>query len=254
MKFQIFIPTLGRINNQKTLAVIPKEYLKNTYLVVDYCERNKHDYPRVLVCPKKLKGIAAKRAFIMKKAESRYIFVIDDDLEFAYRKTVDNVKLFPCKAKQMKRMFKLLYKWMKKDKIANVGVSFRSGNNHVLKEYIEVGRQTTLHGFDLKQIKENDIKYCKKLQFFEDYDFLLQMLEKGMKNRISYMYTYNQGSNTPGGCREQRTADTQAKAAKKLKKRHHDFVTLVTRKSRSTWKGLEERTDVRIQWKKAFNQ
>jgi len=45
--------------------------------------------------------------------------------------------------------------------------------------------------------------------------------------------------------------EAQDRAARALKERFPDFVTLVKKKTKTAWEG-QERTDVIIQWKKAY--
>jgi hypothetical protein len=66
-------------------------------------------------------------------------------------------------------------------------------------------------------------------------------------------WAWNQrGSGAVGGCSGYRNNEVQTEAANELHRLFPDFVTVVTKKSKSSWQGMEERTDVRIQWKKAF--
>jgi hypothetical protein len=94
-----------------------------------------------------------------------------------------------------------------------------------------------------------------RLKVMEDFDFTLTLLENGGRNAVTLDYVWNQtGSNQPGGCSDYRTAEVQAKAAKELAKLHPGVVKVVEKEviGKTSWGGMKTRTDVRIQWRKAY--
>jgi hypothetical protein len=94
-----------------------------------------------------------------------------------------------------------------------------------------------------------------RIPVMEDFDLTLQLLRKGYPNRVSYQYVWNQrGSGAEGGCSSYRTAEMQTNAALKLKELHPDFVSLVTKTAGTVWKDMEERSDVTVQWQKAYEE
>ena len=54
-----------------------------------------------------------------------------------------------------------------------------------------------------------------------------------------------------GGCSTYRTMELQGAAAEKLAAKHHPFVKVVIKKTKTAWGGAE-RKDVIVQWKKAY--
>ena len=65
-------------------------------------------------------------------------------------------------------------------------------------------------------------------------------------------WVHNQGgSGSAGGCSTYRTPEIQAEAAHKLHEHHRPFVKVVKKTTKTAWGG-GERTDVIVQWKKAY--
>jgi len=93
-----------------------------------------------------------------------------------------------------------------------------------------------------------------RVTVMEDFDVQLQLMKLGYAS-----VTYNKivqdqrASQLPGGCSTYRTIETQAQAANKLAALHPDCVEVVERTVQTGWnKGV--RTDVRINWRKAFKK
>jgi hypothetical protein len=90
----------------------------------------------------------------------------------------------------------------------------------------------------------------------EDFDLTLQLLRLGKPNRVFFEYCWNQrDSGATGGCSKYRTPEMQSDAAHRLAEMHQGFVKLVTKKSKDTstsWKGMKERVDVIVSWRKAL--
>ncbi len=252
----IMIPTLGRVNKQQTLEVLSPTLKDRTILVVDEHELDEYemehfDTCQVLHIPENIKGISKKRQWCVDNCETKYLFMIDDDLVFCNRKELD-IKLERSDHSKIETMFKELIKWMESDNKVMVGISARQGNNHVEQEYKDNTRQTAFHGIDVERFKNEGLRFDTS-ELMEDFNLLLTMFTRGISNRVSYEYCWNQlGSGAQGGCSGYRTNDLQRECALALKERFPDFVSVVEKKSKTGWKGMETRTDVRIQWKKAF--
>jgi hypothetical protein len=88
----------------------------------------------------------------------------------------------------------------------------------------------------------------------DDFDLTLQLLRLGFQNRVSNEFCHSQVSHTPGGCSIYRTSAMQTESAHRLARYHPGFVRVVTRRCderSSAWKGMKERHEVVVQWKKA---
>jgi hypothetical protein len=86
LKFdRIYIPTLGRTNNQITYDGLPDFVKDITYLVIQPHEKKLHKDKKVLVLPKSVKGINNTRKWIYEKAKNTIWGMFDDDLVFQKR-------------------------------------------------------------------------------------------------------------------------------------------------------------------------
>jgi hypothetical protein len=137
------------------------------------------------------------------------------------------------------------------DNFTLVGVSHRNGNNHVEEDVMQFcERQTNIHGTRPMEIKRLGIR-IDDVVCQQDFHLTLSLLEKGHQNVVLYKWAQSDlPPGTPGGCALYRTAEVQEQSALKLHELHPNFVTVV--KKTTAWKGLTERTDVRIAWKKAY--
>lgn len=259
MDLQIFIPTLGRIDRQATLANIPNKLLPITWLVVDSEEfqefdRKFDDHINIMTCPHK--GIAKVRKFIMERATSRHVMFMSDDLRFYHRGKLSESgeyhHLEDNSDKQTCAMVELLYRWLESG-FAHVGVSPRQFNRHCPKTFKDVDRMHDLYAYDKHVFLAQEIKW-DRVAVMEDMDVTLQLLTLGFPNRVSYQYVWNQyGSNAKGGCSTYRTYEVQAAAAEKMERLWPDFVTVVERKVKG-WGPMNIRKDIRVQWKKAYKE
>ena len=89
---KIYIPTLGRVDNQRTYESLPDFVAMMTYLVIQPQELTdiKKNYPNanLVVLPEEVKGIAKTREYIVGLGNDTLYGMLDDDLEFA-RRNVD---------------------------------------------------------------------------------------------------------------------------------------------------------------------
>lgn len=255
----IVIPSCGRADPAKQVTL---RYLNEAgfdpYLVVPSKEVKQYEQMRdafdgfrfsVLGCPES--GIGKTRAWILRQwhRNGENVMMLDDDMYFYRRPHMDSPKLKRAKPKHVQWMVERVEELL--EDYPMVGVSARQGNNHVDKEFVTCARAMNVYAFDVSTV----LKHCTlgRVDVMEDFDITLQLLEQGFANAVLYKYCWNQvGSNASGGCSEYRTGEVQAKAARKLKKLHPEFVTVVEKKAKSTWKGMETRTDVRIAWQKAY--
>ena len=128
---KIYIPTLGRVDNQITIKSIPDELLEKTYLVCSEEEAPllKKIHDNLIICPSqnKKEGIGKVRQYIIDKSEEPNLLFLDDDLIFLKRennskklKTIENTE------------FIKLYNWFIQklnEGYPMVGLSARQGNH-----------------------------------------------------------------------------------------------------------------------------
>lgn len=251
----IAIPTYQR-ERVVTYKHIPDQYLPRTFLA---CPSNEaKDWTgagyNVWSVPRAIKGISKTRAWLLKNCPTRFLMMLDDDMDFCYRTTMKSPKLETLDpstirgSSLMTQMIQQLMAWLT-DGFVHVGISARQGNNTQDSEYVDATRMMNAYGYDTDTLAKLPVK-LGRMEVMEDFDLTLQLLRLGYANRVTYRWCWNQrGSNAKGGCSEYRTAEMQAKAAHTLAKLHHPYVKIVERKG---WKNMETRTDVRVAWKKAF--
>ncbi len=253
----IVIPTLGRPHAQATFDNMPDKWKDRTTLIVQPHEAEayrRRDYPCAVLDPE-IKGIAATRHAIVYEMgfQHRFICMLDDDLVFSARRTDEPTKFRPMTDQDWDFMFWELEERL--NKFVHVGVSHREGANRNTQPLIQVGRQMRVLAFDTRYLKDNGITWGR-MPLMEDFDMTLRLLRLGKPNAILNKWVHNQaGSNTGGGCSTFRTAKGHADAAHKLAALHPRFVKTVHKQTKDGWMADEHgyRTDVRIQWKKAYD-
>lgn len=241
-----YIPSCGRANvTQMTLQAFLEADVPVS-LVVPSSERRAYENHRVPVIPCRRKGIAATRQFILEQCPTPYVAMFDDDMYFYRRPSFKSTKLVRCGLRPVLRECeRLLEKGFEA-----VGVSARQNNWSVTKAVISPARIFNVHFYLCDALLENKIRF-DAVPVMEDMHVNLSLLEKGFENAVTYKYAWNQrGSNAAGGCSTYRTAEVQDKAARRLKELHPHCITVVKKKAQ--WAGMEERTDVRIAWRKAY--
>lgn len=251
----LYIPTINRRNDQKTWDYLPKAWQgKNkTFLV---CPEAEADYHRrlgrnVLVHPTKCTHIGRVRQWIVENAKTKYILMCDDDHKFYARKDPKKYNLRYAKEEDMITMLEAMEDMLVIGKFHHCGMGSRQGNNNQFpNDYLFNTRVNNFHGFNRETLLKHDIRF-DELPLMEDFHVTLSMLERGYQNKLLVKYCWGQsGSNAPGGCSGYRTDELQKKSAHMLKNMHPRFVTIVEKKTQ--WQGMEIRTDVRMQWKKAY--
>ena len=96
-KLLLYVPTRGRVGNQRTLKALPSKWRERAIIVCPKDEIRSHlkSFPEAtaIAQPDPDMTIAAKRAWIFKTARSEKIMMLDDDLRFAVRvKTLKEFK------------------------------------------------------------------------------------------------------------------------------------------------------------------
>lgn len=212
----------------------------------------------VAYLPETCDGISHTRKWIMTelaaKHNERFVLMFDDDMDFCYRPNMADPALETIKdLERFEAMFQLLEQWLA-DGFVHIGLAARQGSNHFLgpETFRDVTRMMNAYAYDTHALKELKVE-MGRISVMEDFDLTLQLLRKGYPNRVSYQYVWNQrGSGAEGGCSSYRTAEMQTKSAQLLQQYHPEYVSLVTKSAGSVWKDMEERSDVNVQWQKAY--
>jgi len=275
-RMMIVIPSTKRTYKQITLAHLRRYKMADrACLVVPHDEHKRYVHEhgekvRIEATPPEIVGISKTREWIMTvlpdMIEARYVFMLDD----CYRPDIADPKLKMIEtAEKMKEMLDTIENWMRVDGFEHVGLSARQGNNrpfydaqkvYGLHKYRDATRMMNAYAYDTRFIR--DMVRAKKivlgrLPVMEDFDLTLQLLRLGYPNRVSFEFCWNQrSSGAEGGCSSYRTYEMQADAANRLADFHPGFVKRVTKESKATsesWKGMKQRIDVNVFWRKAFD-
>jgi len=260
----IFIPSYDRADMVTTTNQIPISWRKKTFIVVR--KKQVKDYKKanpnwtILSCPEK--GIARTRQWILEKSSARYALMIDDDMQFGIRK---EGKLPNCTKSDMGQLFRLLQRWLQAG-IVHVGVSQRFGNNRVEESSVNVTRMNNVYAYNCAVMK--DLKRSHNIGFhwleeqnpeatvMEDFAVTLHLFKLGYANRVTYDFCWSQKqSGMEGGCSSYRTYDAQKASAFEIAKHFPGIAIPVEKEAKVEWKGIGfKRWDLRIMWKKAFEQ
>ncbi len=250
---QIYIPSSGRAGEQHTLKQIPTQWMSRTALVVpnseytDYCPVAAEAGCTVIPCPHK--GIGPTRQFIIAAAYPEPVLMLDDDLTFFRRRVDDPTKFEDAFGSDILQMLDSIENHLKDYPL--VGVCAREGGNRYPNQFYYNGRLLRVLGYDTITLSKHDIDF-RTLPVMEDFYVALSLLTRGYENLMLSNWCHNQrGSNESGGCSQYRTMEMQADAANMLKQYFPKFVTVVKKQTKTAWGG-QERTDVRIQWKRAY--
>jgi hypothetical protein len=248
MQPRIFITTYKRPNNQRTWVRLTPKLQKDTVLVVDWEERDLYKNYPILVLPKGLSRLSPKRQFLLQNATGPRIILLDDDLQFYARKRKMDWHLRAATPEDTEEMFAAIFTEL--GDFAHVGVSPREGNNRFLEEKVQVSRMMRLLGYNLPAVRA--IVKFPLVDCMEDFDLTLQLLSHGITNTVFYKWSQGQkDSNAPGGCSTYRDLKYQEERSRELAAKHPLYVKLVQKETKTAWGG-GIRTDVRISWKKAY--
>jgi hypothetical protein len=253
----IYIPSAGRGTRQHTLNRIPPAYRDITYLVVPKDQRFEYDAyagrcAGVLACPKN--GIGKTRQWILDTCKRKYILMMDDDLYFYHRIKPMDWHLATNNMQQNKDMLDELFAYMIDDNFIHVGLATRTEASFYLCSSRCCTRVNNVHGFNVEKLRKYAPSFSE-LPVMEDFNVTLSLLRAGIPNKVLLDFVWNQpGSNSDGGCSTYRTQSLQAKAARALRVLHPEFVNVVEKKvvGVTSWEGMKTRTDVRIDWHKAW--
>lgn len=251
----LIIPTAGRWLSQPTLVQLRNAGLKPT-LVVQVGEYIQYtvqwgQMANIKILSPDVVTIAATRQWILENVgTSDKICMLDDDLTFYRRSIVARDKLIDIAPHQLYEAFEQMDHQLEGH--PHVGFAAREGANRVTTSVVTNTRIMRVLGYNRRVLLDEGIRF-DRIELMEDFDVALQLLEKGHPNLILNNYAHNQaGSGKAGGCSTFRTPAKQAQAAHALAALHPRYVQVVEKTTKGSFGG-GTRTDVKIQWKKAYN-
>ena len=247
---EIFIPTLARPDRQETWKNLPDNLREQTRLLVDASELAAYRRYPCVALPSDCRGIGKVRQWVIENAKDKVV-MLDDDLRFALRRHDDPTKFeSDLSGDEVDMIFDAIDQCL--DNYAHVSVATREGGNRCTDNWIFNTRLLRVLAYRTSILRREGIGFTR-LPVMEDFDVTLQLLRRGYANiSVNWAVQDQLGSNLAGGCSTYRSLQIQKAAAEGLAALHPDFVTVVTKQTKTAWQG-QERTDVRIQWKKAYD-
>jgi len=252
----MYIPSRGREGNVLTVENLPASLRYLCSLVVHESEYD--DYHReygecVDVLPVSVEGIGPVRQYCVERArrhDGKRVLMLDDDLRFATRRDDEPTKFRDSTDNEIVRGLQQL--WDLLNQYSHVGMATREGGNRNVARMEYNTRLLRVLGYRVDWMEIEDIRF-DQIPVMEDFYVSLKFLSNGYANaKLNWMVQDQAGSQKAGGCSEYRTMEVQAEAAHRLKAHFPDFVTVVEKTTKTAWGG-GTRTDVRIQWKKAYD-
>lgn len=271
----IYIPTRGRVNDQKTLRALTPRLRALSCLVVDHNEEEAHlamiertpiyreAGVRVRALPPDTRGISRVRQFIMDSAPRSHLVMLDDDLTLHTKAPLapgpDNGekkrKIVAATPADVERMFLWLEHQLAEGWVhASITPRFLNWNTN--DDEKRCTRMMHVLAYNRDRVREADCSFTKGVSeefSMDDFHMTLQLLRAGFPNVVNIRDATNpSASNARGGASEWRTLDSHNKSALKLKELHGDLVRVSAKQG---WQGMDgERLDVTVAWQKALKK
>jgi len=258
---RIYIPTRGRVGMQKTVERLGLE-INRHYATTLVCPPDevralesivKSKGAKVMAC--KAEGISATRQAILdhaKRNKEGVALMLDDDLptwRLRSRFKINDKGEIPYTKATTEDIADGLHTF------AKLMQGYAHGSiGHAL--FCQLSPPIKYNSRMLRALAYNvdfiprGVKF--RLPVMEDFDMELQLLTRGHTSMTYNGIVQDQHqNNSEGGCSSYRTAGVQEYAAHELASLWPDYVTVVTRAPKREWVGMGDRTDVRVNWRKA---
>ena len=254
---KIYIPTLGRHDNQITYNALPDKWKKLVIMVVQKKEEHLYEYDCEYLVVDNDIGIAKTRDIIHRHGGISKYFIVDDDLKFVRR----NVKYYG----DVSNM-----EMSKRDFIDNdydemiESIDEKLDGNVVLvgprlaflppaqERYWDTGggqyNAYALNGEVFSKLYEEiDWSWVDDTTIVcEDILLNLEILSRGYKIGKFDEFLYNTKFGSDGGCSTFRTDDSILTGMNIVKEKFKDYVTVLSEEHK------QGQPKVRIQWKKLY--
>ena len=263
----LIIPTLGRIDRQRTYNNLPQKYKDITQFVVqdhEYDVMNERYPGKVLRLPKEIKKLSPTRQWIWDEFYGTRHMVLDDDFDHFKNKTpaefMPEVKVDTkwistnMTDEEFDDAFDTFNRWCDEEGIYHGGfsTSWTVPDARWWPHQDNVRIATNCY-FDSKNLPRDII--WDRLETSQDFDANLQLLTRGYPNRVNTKYRVTVGgTNIKGGCSTYRTTETMTRVHKQLAELYPDFVSLKVKKPKSGPLQGQEYIACHIQWRKAYEE
>jgi hypothetical protein len=244
---KIAIPSYQRFNKPlKTIQNLPPKWHPVTTVFVR--EQEYEAYRKVVP-----ETIAIKKLFLSTNMHTTRneilhhygadVLMLDDDLDF---KELFYTKYLKSDHESVDRMFEEIKKLLNAG-FVHVSVACPIVGIPSKGSTIFNARYYAVLAYRVDVLKKLEIRF--RTTCMSDFDVALQLTKRGYPSAILTHWLIDTKANTEGGCSDYRTSKLALKSALTLQKAHKPFVKVVPK---GDWEGMENRFDVRIQWKRYF--
>ncbi len=277
---RIFIPTVNRTDSQITFDNLPNKYKSIVTLVVQAWEKSQYDYDcDYLVLPDTPEYhfsdyycLPKTRKFIYEQGRNLKYCIFDDDIKFARR----NAKYFGGQSNMEKskrylndddfdEMFNLFDRWL--DDVTVCGCSqmenppngsFKKVDFDRMECYRNNSSLTSAYWINGSHFTDIlDDMDLTSVRVGEDVCFLLNLLTRGYKNRVSGEFViYNSSNNKKmkSSVWDQQTYEQTQKDHERLQKMFPGIFTILYDENGNRLSGgYRDQGKSKIEWSKAFN-
>lgn len=257
----IFIPSRSRPRVTTLRELRRHGYTGPVTVVVPESQKSSYSVDAELVGLPDSYHIAETRQAIVDMSRSNYVIMMDDDLRFFERVSIDDHSL---QNKNVDANAIVAWLFDKLGEYAHASISTREQNFQQTRKLLkhrslelELERPYRVYALRRDVLRDLNLGFGDAGNTMDDFEVTLSLIEHGYKNIVNFMYCHNQDiSNAPGGASDYRDLAVLEESAKALYKRHPEYVKLVQKTTIDSWGGSAEkpvtRTDVIIQWKKAL--
>lgn len=259
----LYIPTRGRINSQKTIEHLEIKRLQQDSVlrcmfVVPTCEKSafRRTYPwaRLREVPDEFRyGDIIQ---YIAELDGRRKIILDDDMHLIRRRIPTQIsqKGGVATSLDVDELMERINYWMDQGYVHG-GISLRQTNHFCVGKSCKFNtRVSGMFFFDADVLNAEQVKF-NAVQERSDFHVTLSLLELGYCNVCDYEFAVGQylaGTNSPGGCSRYRDPAFLLSQAERLQLLHPEAVRVIfkSRKSKDveSMKGDLGIPDVRIQW------
>lgn len=253
MNFEVFIPTIGRTDRQRTAQCLKNAGVSFTLVCPPSEAEALSSIGKTLPCV--ASGISNVRQFLMDRCDAEVCLMMDDDLGFRIRKNRANMSDYTMRRASDEETRQLVQEMASMAiEYPMVGLSQQAGNNRFIERPVEHNcRIFTIYAINVAMFRNDISAKFSDTSLMEDFYIALHFLTAGFKTATIVDHSWDQDcSNAKGGCSTYRNFELQRQAATFLKGKFPDFVHYRTRKTKGGWFEGRDRDDVTVYWNKAY--
>lgn len=262
----IVIPTRGREDKamQKAFYQMPENLLPYAKVVTQQSLRDKlitacpGMHGRIYTCPDTIDCVATKRQYCIKAFNglTDKVWMVDDVCKLQKRDPDGRVTGWATHA-EINEMYDNLSALL--DEVPVCGLTPRgfnkpstTGIEYNKRFYSNYAIRTDIaaqEGIKFSGMWEKD----NRIKLMEDFYLILSFMIKGYRTAALTDYIIeHMAHNRKGGNSLIRSNEMQLLCCQALKKEFPEFVEIVYKERKGDWKGMEDRPDVAVKWKQAY--